>query len=418
MSTSRRSLSADDITAKRFEANQLFTPSAPIAVAELFAGRQAQIERILAALSEQGRHVILYGERGVGKSSLAQIVPFLVPKGPRQVRHIRVQAFPNDSFSDVARNIFRRMQFEEDLGEGHKLYNVAEFHSGDIGADDFVREMETFSQSEIPIIVIDEFNEIKDRKTASIISNVIKYLSDSGSHVTMVVVGVADSVTDLMEQHESIQRCTEQILMPRMPVGERKEVLERRLNQLAMTISGDGKWKILNLSKGLPAYVHALGKHAVLSALNEKRLYVTEEDVDAAIHEVLISSQQTFKDAYERATRSNQPGSLFRHVLTACALAKVDDSGFFTPTAVKEPLSAILKKNVDIANYQNHLKDFAEERRGSIFERIGEPRNYRFRFDNPAMQPYVIMRGIRDGIVDEKARQALSSPEQPDLFPT
>jgi len=34
------------------------------------------------------------------------------------------------------------------------------------------------------------------------------------------------------------------------------------------------------------------------------------------------------------------------------------------------------------------------------------------------MQPYVIMRGVRDGIVNEAAKQALSSPEQPELFPT
>jgi hypothetical protein len=32
------------------------------------------------------------------------------------------------------------------------------------------------------------------------------------------------------------------------------------------------------------------------------------------------------------------------------------------------------------------------------------------------MQPYVIMRGIRDEIVDDAAKQALSSPEQPGLF--
>lgn len=412
----RKALSSDDIAAKRFEANQLFTPSAPIAVAELFAGRQTQVAKIVDAIGERGRHVILYGERGVGKSSLAQIVPFFIPKGPRQVRHIRVQAFPGDTFDTIARKIFRRIHFEADLGEGNKSYNVSEFHPGKISSDDFLQEAETLPLTEIPVIVIDEFNEIDDSETSVTVANVIKALSDTGSHVTLIIVGVADSVTDLVDRHESIQRCTEQILMPRMPVTERREVLERRLLQLGMTISGNGKWKILNLSKGLPAYVHALGKHAAFSALSERRLSITESDVDQAINDVLQASQQTFKDLYELATRSNQPGNLFKHVITACALAKVNDSGFFTPTAVKEPLSAILKRAVDIANFQNHLKDFSADKRGFILERTGEERSYRFRFENPAMQPYVIMRGIRDGIVDETAKQALSSPEQPDLF--
>jgi hypothetical protein len=61
------------------------------------------------------------------------------------------------------------------------------------------------------------------------------------------------------------------------------------------------------------------------------------------------------------------------------------------------------------------LADFAEKR-GQILQRIGEQRSYRLRFRHPAMQPYVIMRGIQEGIVDERAKQALSSPEQGDLF--
>jgi hypothetical protein len=122
------------------------------------------------------------------------------------------------------------------------------------------------------------------------------------------------------------------------------------------------------------------------------------------------------KNSYEAATRSNNTRAQFRHVLTACALAKVDDGGYFVPAAVREPLSGILKRNVEIANFQDTLRDFAEAKRGAILERVGEPRSYRFRFKNPAMQPYVIMRGIRENVIDEAAKQALSSPEQPDLF--
>lgn len=412
----RKPLTPEDVAAKRFEASQLFTASAPIAVAELFAGRQPQAGKIVDAIGERGRHVILYGERGVGKSSMAQIVPFFIPRGPRNVRHIRVQAFPGDNFSTVAKRIFSSIHFEADLGEGKKIYNVGEFYPSEVTIDNFLMEMKNFSETDIPIIIIDEFQEINEQNTSIIISNIIKALSDSGSNVTIIVVGVADSVIDLIKRHESINRCTEQIHMPRMVVEERKEVLDKRLSQLGMTISGDGKWKIINLSKGLPAYIHALGKFAVFSALASGRLNVVEKDVDEAINDVLQSSQHTLKDAYEMAVRSNQARALFRHILTACALAKVDDAGYFMPASIREPLSSILKRPVEIANFQDTLRDFVE-RRGNILQRTGEARSFRFRFADPAMQPYVIMRGIRDNIVDEKAKLALSSPEQPDLFP-
>ncbi len=346
---------------------------------------------------------------------MAQIIRFIIPARPQQVRHIRVQAFPGDTFSTVAKWIFSEIHFEADYGEGKRAYIVSEFYPVDVTIDNFLLEIKQFGEAEIPLIIIDEFNELDDEDASITFSNVIKALSDTGSHVTIFIVRVADNVTDLMERHESIQRCTEQILMPRMSVSERREVLEKRLGQLGMTIDGDGKWKIINLSKGLPAYVHALGKFATISALSGGRLNITEIDVDSAINDVIGASQQTLRDNYETAIRSNNTRALFRQVLTACALAKVDDAGFFVPAAVREPLARILKRKVEIANFQDTLKAFAESR-GSILDRAGTERTYRFRFANPAMQPYVIMRGIDEKIIDEAARLALSAPEQPDLF--
>src|SRR6266404_3322813 len=292
----RRQLLPDaDAAAKRFEANQLFTPSAPIAIAELFVGRQAQASKIVDAVGERGRHVILYGERGVGKSSLAQIIPFFIPRGPQQVRHIRIQAFAGDTFSAVAKRIFAAMPFDIEMADGRRVSNVSDFYDSEVNIDHFLAVMRIFRENELPILVIDEFNEITDNNTAAILSNILKALSDMGSNVTIIIVGVVDNVADLLEKHESIERCVEEIQMPRMTVDERREVLERRLNRLGMSISGDGKWKIINLSKGLPAYVHALGKYATYSALEERRLNIVENDVDNAISEALRSSQQTIR---------------------------------------------------------------------------------------------------------------------------
>ena len=408
-----------DAAAKRFEANQLFTPSLPIAVAEMFVGRLRQASRIVDAIGERGRHVILFGERGVGKSSMARIIPYFVPiskDSPLKVRHIRVQAFPLDTFASIARRIFHNIHFEEDLGEGKKSYNVAEFYPEEVTIDDFISEMKQFKEWEIPIIIIDEFNEVDDEDTEITLANALKALSDEGVNVTILIVGVADNVTELIARHKSIERCAEQVRMPRMSVDERRAILSSRLTKLDMTIEVRAERAIINLSRGLPAYVHSLGKFAAFLAINEGRPHIVESDVERAIDQVLESAEQTLKDSYEDATRSNHTKALFRHLLTACALAKCDPAGYFMPAAVREPYAAVLKRtNVKIANFQDMLRDFAEKREG-ILERSGEARSYRYRFKSPAMQPYVLMRAMQGNIIDELAMQALWSSDEPDLF--
>jgi hypothetical protein len=157
-----------------------------------------------------------------------------------------------------------------------------------------------------------------------------------------------------------------------------------------------------------------LGKYSCYAALDRRRMTVSEVDVDRAIDTVLDSSQQSLKQAFEKAIKSNQPSAKFREVLTACALAKTDSSGFFTQTAVRNPLSQMLAREIEIGHLRPQLHELIEERRGGIIERIGEERGFRYRFADPAMQPYVIMAGIRAGLLPPEAKSALAS--QSDLF--
>jgi hypothetical protein len=202
-----------------------------------------------------------------------------------------------------------------------------------------------------------------------------------------------------------------------MSTSELYEIIDKRLRQLGMSIEDDARASIVMLSRGLPTYVHRLGKHSALRATEEFRLTISEDDVGGSINEVLTGSLQSLRDGYQLATASNQPGNLFKEVLLACALARADDAGYFAPAAVREPLEMIVKRPMVIAQYQNHLNDWHTEKRGQILQRTGEARGYRFRFAEPTMQPYVLMKGISDGTVEDEVRSILRFPVQAGLFP-
>src|SRR5580692_6900753 len=87
---------------------EAFTPTAPIKSRDLFAGRKLQIQKVLGAIFQRGEHAILYGERGVGKTSLVStLLDLLVLMGRSNYQASRVQCANGMNFESIWRGAFR-----------------------------------------------------------------------------------------------------------------------------------------------------------------------------------------------------------------------------------------------------------------------------------------------------------------------
>jgi hypothetical protein len=252
------------------------------------------------------------------------------------------------------------------------------------------------------VFVFDEIDQIKDKKTPGLMAATIKNLSDHAADTTIVLVGVADSVDALIAEHASVERALLQIPMPRMSDEEVLEVVDTGLARLRMTIDGEARKRIAVLSQGLPHFTHMLCLHASSSAVESDSLHIELADLRVAIKQALKHSQQSIKSAYENAISSPNKTNLYRQVLLACALAETDESGYFYSNAVRGPMSQIMGKPYDIPAFSPHLSAFCEDERGPILKRVGTPKNYRFRFLSPLMQPYVIMRGLDSSLITDE----------------
>jgi hypothetical protein len=263
------------------------------------------------------------------------------------------------------------------------------------------------------LIIIDELDKLHDTSARTSLAETIKNLSDHAVKATIILVGVADSVEELIREHHSIERNIVQVPMPRMSQGELMAILNG-FDNAGMTASERVKIWITKLSQGLPHYAHFLGLHAAYTALENGRTEVTPDDVLAST-EKIVSKSYTMASAYNKATHSSQKQNLYAKVLSACALAETDELGYFTATAVRGPMSDIMGKPYDVPYFSRHLSDFCEEKRGPILRKIGEPWRTRYRFLDAMMQPFVIIHDYSVGLLtntllDDSRGRLVESP--------
>jgi len=55
---------------------------------------------------------------------------------------------------------------------------------------------------------------------------------------------------------------------------------------------------------------------------------------------------------------------------------------------------------LEIPAFASHLNKFASGDCGEVLQKSGQNRRYRYRFKNPLLQPFVVMRGVADKLID------------------
>jgi Cdc6-like AAA superfamily ATPase len=359
----------------------------------------------LDAIREPGRHVILYGERGVGKTSLANIIHQLFSP-EMDIPVVKVTANTSDTFSTIWHNLCRNLTTSIPVREAGFPTRVTE---EPLSLDDLLPEevhpanivRVLAKTNNMCVFIIDEFDRVVDPDTKRLFADTIKSFSDNLSHPTIMLVGVARDVTALIGEHASIERNISQVEMPRMSRSELQEIIDKGLEIVELSMDTQVAGKIVLFSQGFPHYTHLLAKFACQVAIDDSRWQVNLSDFQDAVRRALDETGASIRNAYIRAVASFRE-SLFPQVILACALAPVDEGQSFRTVDVVEPLERITGKHSPTQKFTYHLGKLCDPERGQVLERLGVSRRRRYRFTNPMLRPYIILRAYSQGVISDE----------------
>lgn len=382
-----------------------FSPSTPVRRQDVFAGRVGQLQRLVEIVATDGQHALIYGERGVGKTSLAKVTESLYQTSELPFMTVFETCSTQTTFESMARSILRRIQLSQQVpkpgfvaASNEVSFNAEALLPADtpVTPNAFAEALEVIvpAVGRTLVVFVDELDRPNDPDLSVLMSDLLKIVADQAIEVTFVLIGVGETVDELMRGHNSVHRSLIEVQMPLMQHNELRQIVETGMAASGMTCDEAFRDAVARISLGLPHYTHILAQRGAYAALDLGRVNVTMDDFLPAIQGALEGASQSIREAYHRAISSNRE-TLYKEVLLACAQAQKDALGTFSTSDVRDRLSEILGRPIGIPAFAHHLNDFSgsSDARGGVLIKRGQARGFRYKFADPLMPPYVLMQG-------------------------
>jgi hypothetical protein len=389
----------------------VFTPASPISHMDYLQGRTELLDQIDEVLHRRGAHLIVYGERGVGKTSLAWIAA-------QQLRGYRV------IYCCMNTNVGFEASIGAVLCELQEDKTATKVHTGKLNAkeagldgiiqvnveheEETIEVEESFVKTSLTpnevarrmaghrvLVILDDYERVSNADTHVFCAELIKGLSNRGSHATLMLVGIAESANGLLAGHCSLARHVSAIHVPRLEDEQIRAIAETGFQALRLQYEPALLDKIVRYSANFPFFTHRICEGLVRTYLAQARggkrtdWMLRECDMRGAIRRTIREIMPEIRDAYDEAVGDMDHAPLVQYVV-----AMGDDS-----VERKDILVAVnaIEKHSD-GVIDNDLKRMTEK--GLLIK----PETGHYRFVDPFQRAYTILR-FRDDAGDDRLRQ-------------
>lgn len=366
--------------------NEVVSPSHPVLSLEHLKGREQQLKRIQQALFATGRNVFIYGERGVGKSSLAATAAneWCGEHGC----YIDISCAPDTTVLSmiatiatqaISKSRLKRKKIKNTLQVGYKWFSFKResevdninFNNEIKNLSDGIETLKELSEffDDALVVVVDEVDRISDAKEIEKFADFLKQLGDKRVEVKFIFTGIAHTLDEILGSHRSAIRQLETIELKKLSWDARWDIAIEALKAFGIDIDRDIYVRIALISDGYPYYVHLIIEK-LLWILFERPDQVSKvewDDYHLAIEHAIDTTSAELSRPYEKAI--NQRSQDYEEVVWATIVAE-DNIGVYTKNMYEQYLGIMKqcsgKEVLDLKKFSARIRNLLKDEYGPI----------------------------------------------------
>lgn len=387
---------------EKSKVREVFTPFSPVHKSELLSGREAEILSVISSINTPGQHALIYGNRGIGKSSLANVIAEIAKDALNYSVYIK-KCSTDDSFMSIISEVLEKVGIDVRCAES--VQEHSETSGAKIGVALFglnigsnkkkteriSHDMQFSSPSwtakalkdKRSLLIIDEADVLNGEHEKLKLAEFIKHLSDYESLFKVLVVGISSTGRDLICNHRSVERCVHEVSLQPIGVMALKSIVEKGADKLGLFFDNDVIDDIVDVSGGYPHFVHLIALKCAEEAIFEGVKQVVPADLNKALISAAKVSEGSLKRSYEEAIKKNTENS--KKVLLAASLCH--PKGFLVSELVEmvnEAIDPALGKSTITSCLSRWIKN-------SELNVIVKIERGHYRFSDPRFMSYVKM---------------------------
>ena len=400
-----------DLVQARLMLRDVFTPAQPVTERERFAGRSGVLARLIEIIEEQRSHVVIFGERGIGKTSLVHMLADLARESRYLVAYAscgagaRFDAIFRSVMADIPQLYLRNIAPTAVEAEGGATL-ADRLPAGAFDARELCELCAQITGTRV-LVILDEYDRVEEPTFRREIAELVKNLSDRAARVQLILAGVGANIQELIGYNPSIRRNVVALPIPPFSLDEVRLMLAIGEQAAGIGTEEGVAERVWALSNGSPYLARLFVHHAGTVALDAGRLTIGRDDVEAALGQALQEAAARLT-CQSRAVADQLLDSGNEAFVGAVARAAATPDGWFTLADVLVRLPA---ENVaeEVAAGIRHLA-----RIPGLLEAEENVLQARFRFIDEALPTYLWMGVAGRGAVRRPAPapRAEASDEQ------